>query len=153
MSREAMQQALEALKDAADAIAGRLENPATAMHNALIAESALRFALESQQEPQPVAWAIFTPAGNARLWATKQEHLQRLADAEGLTLTPLYAAPQPASAQGWVPAPPKATIQMLVAGRLALYHASMHDIEASETEMAEAWEAMMAARPQPKETT
>ena len=42
----AARRAQQALRDAADAIAGRLENPATAMHNALIAESALRAALE-----------------------------------------------------------------------------------------------------------
>lgn len=44
---QAARQALEALKDAADALAGMLENPATAMHNALIAEAALRAALEA----------------------------------------------------------------------------------------------------------
>lgn len=52
----AARQALEALRDAADAIAGDLENPGTAMHNALIAESALRAALEAQQEPVPDVW-------------------------------------------------------------------------------------------------
>lgn len=55
-----------------------------------------------QPEPAavPVAWAIFTPDGNARLWGTLQPHVQKAADAEGLTVTPLYAhpAPQPAPA-------------------------------------------------------
>lgn len=45
-------------------------------------------------EPQPVAWAIFTESGNARMWSTLQPHVQKLADAEGLTVTPLYAAPR-----------------------------------------------------------
>lgn len=40
--------------------------------------------------PEPKAWAIFTPEGNARIWSTFQPHVQKLADAEGLTVTPLY---------------------------------------------------------------
>jgi hypothetical protein len=40
--------------------------------------------------PEPRAWAIFTPEGNARMWSTFQPHVQKLADAEGLTITPLY---------------------------------------------------------------
>lgn len=40
--------------------------------------------------PEPKAWAIFTPEGNARMWSTFQPHVQKLADAEGLTVTKLY---------------------------------------------------------------
>ena len=47
----------------------------------------------AQQGQEPVAWAIFTDEGNARMWSTLQPHVQRLADAEGLTITPLYAEP------------------------------------------------------------
>lgn len=36
------------------------------------------------------AWAIFVDSGNARMWSTLQPHVQKLADAEGLTVTPLY---------------------------------------------------------------
>ena len=46
-------------------------------------------------EQEPVAFAIFTEAGNARMWSTLQPHVQKLADAEGLTVTPLYTHPQP----------------------------------------------------------
>ena len=47
----------------------------------------------AQPQQEPVAWAIFTNAGNARMWSTFQPHLQKLADAEGLTITPLYTSP------------------------------------------------------------
>ena len=39
---------------------------------------------------RPRAWAIFADNGNARMWSTLQPHVQKLADAEGLTITPLY---------------------------------------------------------------
>jgi hypothetical protein len=42
---------------------------------------------------EPVAWAIFLPDGAARMWSKLQPHVQKLADAEGLTVTPLYAHP------------------------------------------------------------
>ena len=119
----AARQALEALKDAADAIAGRLENPATAMHNALIAESALRAALEAQQEPVP-------HTTSERHFALREAHEhsstedyfaarpsfdgpdERKAFRAGFVRgfdagEKVYAAPQPAIPQGWVlvPAP------------------------------------------------
>lgn len=50
---------------------------------------------KAAQSAEPVAWAIFTDAGNARMWTTFQPHIQKLADAEDLTVTPLYLAPQP----------------------------------------------------------
>lgn len=40
---------------------------------------------------RPVAWAIFVDGGNARMWTTLQPHVQTLADAEGLDVTPMYA--------------------------------------------------------------
>lgn len=39
---------------------------------------------------RPRAWAIFLDSGNARMWSALQPHVQKLADAEGLTVTPLY---------------------------------------------------------------
>jgi hypothetical protein len=42
---------------------------------------------------RPRAWAIFVDSGNARMWTTLQPHVQKLADAEGLTVTPLYDQP------------------------------------------------------------
>jgi hypothetical protein len=33
---------------------------------------------------------IFLDDGNARMWTTLQPHVQKLADAEGLEVTPLY---------------------------------------------------------------
>jgi hypothetical protein len=42
---------------------------------------------------RPRAWAIFVDNGNARMWSTLQPHVQKLADAEGLKVTPLYALP------------------------------------------------------------
>ena len=40
--------------------------------------------------PKPRAWAIFVDSGNARMWTTFQPHVQKLADAEGLSVTPLF---------------------------------------------------------------
>jgi hypothetical protein len=39
---------------------------------------------------EPVAWAIFLDDGTAHMWSKLQPHVQKLADAEGLTVTPLY---------------------------------------------------------------
>lgn len=39
---------------------------------------------------RPRAWAIFVDNEHARMWSTLQPHVQKLADAEGLTITPLY---------------------------------------------------------------
>ena len=50
---------------------------------------------QPQGAPEPVAWAIFPDTGNARMWSTFQPHVQKLADSEGLTVTPLYTRPQP----------------------------------------------------------
>ena len=62
----------------------------------LAVRDALRAALEQPQgEQEPAAFAIFTEAGNARMWSTLQPHVRKLADAEGLTVTPLYTRPQP----------------------------------------------------------
>ena len=62
-----------------------------------VSEPLSRSAPQAQQPApapvqEPVAWAIFTDAGNARMWTTFQPHIQKLADAEGLTVTPLYTA-------------------------------------------------------------
>ena len=82
MSTEAMKLALEALE--ADSISVEKYHAAlTALQQAL-----------AQPQQEPVAWAIFTDAGNARMWSTFQPHLQKLADAEGLTITPLYTKDQ-----------------------------------------------------------
>lgn len=43
-----------------------------------------------EREVRPRAWAIFVDNGNARMWGTLQPHVQKLADAEGLDVTPLY---------------------------------------------------------------
>lgn len=51
------------------------------------------FSAELGQVPEgaePRAWAIFLDDGNARMWGTLQPHVQKLADAEGLEITPLY---------------------------------------------------------------
>lgn len=55
-------------------------------------------AVGSNDELGPAAWAIFTEDGNARMWGTLQPHLQKLADAQGLTVTPLYTEAQRAAA-------------------------------------------------------
>ncbi len=39
---------------------------------------------------RPRVWAIFVDSGNVRMWSTLQPHVQKLADAEGLEVTPLY---------------------------------------------------------------
>ena len=43
-----------------------------------------------ERHVRPRAWAIFVDSGNARMWTTLQPHVQKLADAEGLEVTPLY---------------------------------------------------------------
>jgi hypothetical protein len=49
----------------------------------------------------PVAWVVHTPNGNVRLWSHDQHEANRCADANGLTVTPLYASPAaPAEAIG-----------------------------------------------------
>ena len=83
MSKEARKLALEALKQIDEAMPFPV---------AKLAQAALREAL-AQPQQEPVAWAIFTNAGNARMWSTFQPHLQKLADDEGLTITPLYTSP------------------------------------------------------------
>lgn len=96
LQEAAMRDALEAAqKFCAKVEAGNARSTETyadmkRIRNSLIA------ALAQQVEQRPVAWAIFTDEGNARMWSTLQPHVQRLADAEGLSVTPLYtAAPAP----------------------------------------------------------
>ena len=97
----AARRAQQALRDAADAIAGRLENPATAMHNALIAESALRAALEAQQEPaQPQGWVLVpeepTPemcaAGVQALYAASVGDIETTGSEVRITYSAMLAA-------------------------------------------------------------
>jgi len=38
----------------------------------------------------PRAWVIFANNGNCRMWTTFQPHIQKAADAEGLTVTLLF---------------------------------------------------------------
>lgn len=87
MSTEAMKLALEAL-----GLYARTLAPTETQKKGMEAITALDEAL-AQPQQEPVAWAIFTNAGNARMWSTFQPHLQKLADAEGLTITPLYTSP------------------------------------------------------------
>lgn len=39
----------------------------------------------------PVAWAVFAPNGNIRIWSQDGESVRILADSERLPLVPLYA--------------------------------------------------------------
>jgi hypothetical protein len=47
----------------------------------------------SNTMPQPVAWALFAPNGNIRMWSINSEAVHKVAADEGWPLTPLYAAP------------------------------------------------------------
>lgn len=60
----------------------------TEARNAIDAPGAVGSPVERPVRPR--AWAIFVDNGNARMWSTLQPHVQKLADAEGLTVTPLY---------------------------------------------------------------
>jgi hypothetical protein len=51
---------------------------------------------DSPQTSRPVAWALFAPNGNIRMWSTDSEAVRKVAAAEGWPLTPLYAGPAPA---------------------------------------------------------
>jgi hypothetical protein len=48
---------------------------------------------DREPEPKPVAWAVFAPNGNIRMWSSDSEPVRKLAEREGLPLTPLYAHP------------------------------------------------------------
>ena len=45
------------------------------------------------EKAAPVAWAIFTPEGNIRMWSTVSLDVGAVATKLGATLTPLFAAP------------------------------------------------------------
>lgn len=64
------------------------EFTAAQLHQAHAQGFAARAAAQLAETPK--CWAIFTEDGNARMWSTFQPHVQKLADAEGLTVTPLY---------------------------------------------------------------
>jgi len=45
------------------------------------------------QSSTPVAWAVFVPNGNIRMWSTNTEVIQQFAADNGVAVTPLYANP------------------------------------------------------------
>lgn len=63
------------------------QHPATSQPGEVGSSASLGLAASA---PKPRAWAIFVDSGNARMWTTLQPHVQKLADAEGLEVTPLY---------------------------------------------------------------
>lgn len=65
---------------------------------------------------EPVAWAIFTGTGNMRIWSQQRFYVEAIGDREGLPLTPLYAAPQPAASVAAVSFHPACIPDMLVNG-------------------------------------
>ena len=142
-----------------------------AMYDEYVAAiAALRAALEAQQEPA-FGWAIVCNKGTtAQVCARVRdffgavmevepfgpEDLQRR-DREWPGLAPhrlvtLYAAPQPAIPPGFVLVPEEPTPEMCAAGVQALYSASVGDFETTGSEVRITYSAMLAARPQPKET-
>ena len=44
-------------------------------------------------QPQPVAWAIFSPNGNCRMWTQVKDHAVAASNDTGLPLVPLYTHP------------------------------------------------------------
>lgn len=52
-----------------------------------------------QAQQDPVAYALFADNGNIRIWSTDSEPVRKLAEAEGLTLVPLYAPQKPQTPQ------------------------------------------------------
>ena len=116
--------------------------------------AALRAALEAQQEP--VFWAISYDGKTPSSLFSRQDCA--LLDLEVRRLggtackLPLYAASQPAIPQGWVLVPEEPTPEMCAAGVQALYSASVGDFETTGSEVRITYSAMLAARPQPKET-
>ena len=150
---EAARQALEAYKGK-----GNWDAFAKAM-------DALRAAIEAQQEPA-FGWAIVCNKGTtAQVCARVRdffgavmevepfgpEDLQRR-DREWPGLAPhrlvtLYAAPQPAIPPGFVLVPEEPTPEMRAAAFMADKGSSIHHA------CADIYRAMLAARPQPKETT
>jgi hypothetical protein len=47
---------------------------------------------EAMRDVQPVAWIVYAPNGNVRLWSTEQRQANECAEANGLTVTPVYAS-------------------------------------------------------------
>ena len=42
---------------------------------------------------QPITWAVLAENGNIRLWSEENEAVKKLAERDGLVVTPLYAMP------------------------------------------------------------
>lgn len=65
---------------------------------------------------RPVAWAVFAPNGNIRMWSQDSEPVRKLAEAEGMKLVPLYALQE-----GWAMVPARETEAMHDAVMSVLY--------------------------------
>jgi hypothetical protein len=48
---------------------------------------------EAMRDMQPVAYVVYAPNGNVRLWSTEQRQANECAEANGLAVTPLYSHP------------------------------------------------------------
>lgn len=55
-------------------------------------------AVRAPADATPAAWVVYAPNGNVRLWSTEQRRANECAEANGLTVTPLYAHPPADSA-------------------------------------------------------
>lgn len=47
----------------------------------------------ASQSATPVAWAVFAPNGNIRMWSRDSEAIHKFAADNGVGVTPLYANP------------------------------------------------------------
>lgn len=74
---------------------------------------------------EPVAWAVFAPNGNIRLWSQDSEHVRAYAAGFGFEVTPLYAPP---------PAPAENASQRVEVGRLVIPSPRDDDYDEPELE-------------------
>lgn len=52
------------------------------------------------QSATPVAWAVFAPNGNIRMWSTNHAEILKFATEEGVALHPLFTNPPNAGVLG-----------------------------------------------------
>jgi hypothetical protein len=165
-----MQQALEALEEISDDYADRfdLHSPSTnpgiksSIKLARDAFTSLRAALEAQQES--VALPDGLSRSDAEFWLSRRTQIIEACRAQGFSIVTTahgthlmrlgkieaQSAHQPAQPQGWVLVPEEPTPEMVEIGAGVI---DDNGGNARWADIREAWGAMLAARPQPKETT
>lgn len=69
--------------------------------------------IDAERGKEAVAWALFSENGNIRIWTSAPEEVRRLAEDQGMTLSPLFLSPTIPEGMALVPVEP--TEEMLKA--------------------------------------